>query len=99
MVRTKKEPLKVLRTDKILSRREVFEIHFAEYHTLVAPCSHIFLPLRYDMVGIRRVSVGLRIGIYGASDMIMAKILQTLPPIINTMIAFCKIILASYHRI
>ena len=66
---------KIFVARKILSRREVFEVHFAEYHALITPPCHILLPLRYDVMRICRVSVGLRIGIYCPPDMIVAKIL------------------------
>lgn len=82
-----------------LSWHEVLEVGGAEYHSLVAPLSHILLPFRDDVIRICRVSVWLGVGIHGSAFMVLAKALQSLPPIMQSMITFSEIVFASYHGV
>ena len=86
-------------TPESLSWHEVLEVGGAEYHSLVAPSSHILLPFRDDVIRICRVAVWLGVGIHGSAFMVLAKALQSLPPIMQTMITFPKVVLASYHGV
>ena len=86
-------------TPESLSWHEVLEVSGAEYHSLVAPLSHIFLPFRDDVIRICRVAVWLGVGIHGSAFMVFAKSLQSLPPIMQSMVTFPKVVLASYHGV
>ena len=86
-------------TPESLSWHEVLEVGGAEYHSLVAPLGHILLPFRDDVIRICRVSVWLGVGIHGSAFMVFAKSLQSLPPIMQSMITFPKVVLASYHGV
>ena len=86
-------------TPESLSWHKVLEVGGAEYHSLVAPLRHILLPFRDDVIRICRVAVWLGVGIHGSAFMVFAKALQSLPPIMQTMITFPKVVLASYHGV
>ena len=60
-------------TPESLSWHEVLEVGGAEYHSLVAPPSHILLPFRDDVIRICRVAVWLGVGIHGSALMVLAK--------------------------
>ena len=90
---------KIFLTPESLSWHEVLEIGGAEYHSLVAPLGHILLPFRDDVIRICRVAVWLGVGIHGSALMVFAKALQSLPPIMQSMITFPKVVLASYHGV
>ena len=91
--------LYILLTSKILSWHEVLEVGGAENHSLVAPTGHIFLPFGDGVVWIRRVAVWLCVGIHGSAFMILAEALQSLPPVVQTVVTFSKVVLASYHGV
>ena len=50
-------------TPESLSWHEVLEVGGVEYHSLVAPLSHIFLPFRDDVIRVCRVAVWLGVSI------------------------------------
>ena len=82
-----------------LSWHEVLEVGGAEYHSLVAPMGHIFLPFRDDVIRICRVAVWLGVGIHRSAFMVLLKALQSLPPIMQSMVTFPKVVLTSYHGV
>ena len=86
-------------TPESLSWHEVLEVGGAEYHSLVAPLRHILLPFRDDVIRICRVAVWLSVGIHGSAFMVLAKALQSLLPIMQTMVTFPEVVLASYHGV
>ena len=86
-------------TPESLSWHEVLEVGGAEYHSLVAPLRHILLPFRDDVIRICRVAVWLGVGIHGSAFMVFAKALQSLPPIMQSMVTFPEVVLASYHGV
>ena len=83
---------KILFTSEALSGRKVHEVHRAEDHALVAPLRHIFLPLRYFVVWIDWVAVGLSVSIYGSAIAILTEALQPRPPIVQPFITLVQII-------
>ena len=78
---------------------EVLEIGSTENHSLVAPACQILLPLRNNVIRIHWVTVWLSVSINRPTFMVFAKTLQSLPPIMQSMVTFPKVVLASYHGV
>ena len=86
-------------TPESLSWHEVLEVGGVEYHSFVAPSGHILLPFGNSVIWICRVAVWLGVGIHGSAFMVFAKSLQSLPPIMQSMVTFPEVVLASYHGV
>ena len=67
--------------------------------TLVAPASHVLLPLRDRQVRVVRVTIGLGIGIDRQITPPVSCFLQPFPPMINAVKGLQKVAFSTNHRI
>ena len=74
--------LEIFRTLEALARLEVVEVGGIEKLMLVCPPRYILLPLRYRMMRIVGVTIGLSIRI---DSRLVGMVVITLPPIIDTL--------------
>ena len=75
-----------------LARLKVGKRNGAEYHALVAPRSHVLLPLRNGVRGRRRITVWLRVGIDRIALMRATEAKQLLTPMVDAVVALPEII-------
>ena len=90
---------KIFFTSKSFSRREVLELASCEYHPLITPTSHIFLPHRYFFRFSERVAVRLCISIYRTAYFVFSEIDEFLMPVVYSVKTLFKIITTSYHSV
>lgn len=86
-------------TSESLSRREILEIGSTENHSLVAPLSHIFLPTRDGVIRICRIAIWLCVGIYGSPFVRLTKLMQSFPPIMQSVVTLTEVVLSSNHSV
>lgn len=91
--------LQIFFTPKSFSWHEVLKVGGAENHSPVAPSGHILLPFGDCVIGICRVTVWLCVGVHGSAFMVLAKTLQSLPPVVQTVVTFPEVVLTAYHGV
>ncbi len=91
--------LQVRLTPKTFPRHEVGEGMGHEMIALVHPSGKVLLPLRNGMVRIARVAVGLCVGIDVDALVRGPRLPCALPPVIDTLVTFLKVVLAAYHGV